>query len=62
MTTRGELQMQISQVLSTVKSQGYKIVDVIPEEMQDHFQEMPGSTSRRLRLGSGTFSLKMLSC
>jgi hypothetical protein len=40
MTSRGDLQKQISQVLSTVQSQGYKIEDVIPEEMQDHFQEM----------------------
>jgi chromosome segregation ATPase len=40
MTSRGDLQKQISQVLSTVQLQGYKIEDVIPEEMQDHFQEM----------------------
>jgi chromosome segregation ATPase len=40
MSSRDELQMQLSQVLSTVESQGYKMEDVIPEEMQDHFQDM----------------------
>ncbi|KAF1829483.1 hypothetical protein BDW02DRAFT_573936 [Decorospora gaudefroyi] len=40
MSSLGDMQRQVSQVLGEAKAQGYKIEDVISEEMQDHFQVM----------------------
>ncbi|KAF2828214.1 hypothetical protein CC86DRAFT_206865 [Ophiobolus disseminans] len=40
MTTLGDLQMQLTQLFSVVNSQGYKLEDVLPMEMPDHFHDM----------------------
>jgi hypothetical protein len=40
MSTRGDIQKQFSQLMSIVNSQGFKLEDVIPSEVQAHFQDM----------------------
>lgn len=39
-SSRGKLQMQFSAILAEVKSLGYRIEEVIPDGLQDHFQDM----------------------
>lgn len=40
MSTLGDMQKQLSQIIEESKSKGYKIEDVIPENMWNHFSEM----------------------
>ncbi|KAH7406757.1 hypothetical protein DE146DRAFT_599057, partial [Phaeosphaeria sp. MPI-PUGE-AT-0046c] len=40
MASRGDIQRQFSQLMGTINTQGYNLEDVIPAEMQDHFQDM----------------------
>ncbi|KAB2105436.1 hypothetical protein AG0111_0g5599 [Alternaria gaisen] len=40
MPTLGDMQKQLSHIVEEAKSKGYKIKDVIPENMQNHFSEM----------------------
>jgi myosin heavy subunit len=40
MSSRGDLHKQLSRVVDTIKAQGYKFEEVMPEEMQDHFHDM----------------------
>ncbi|KAH8728135.1 hypothetical protein GQ44DRAFT_724666 [Phaeosphaeriaceae sp. PMI808] len=37
MPSRGDIQQQLSQIASIAKAQGLKLEDVMPEEMQEHF-------------------------
>jgi hypothetical protein len=39
-SNRGEIQNQLTQILSVVNAENLKLEDVMPEEMQDHFQDM----------------------
>lgn len=40
MSTLGDMQKQLSHIVEEAKTKGYKIEDVIPENMQNHFSEM----------------------
>jgi DNA repair exonuclease SbcCD ATPase subunit len=40
MDTLGDMQKQLSEIIVNAKVKGYKIEDVIPKEMHDHFKEM----------------------
>ncbi|CAI9625928.1 unnamed protein product [Alternaria burnsii] len=40
MSTLGDMQKQLSYIVEEAKTKGYKIEDVIPENMQNHFSEM----------------------
>ena len=40
MSSLGDIQKQLSRLMSVVSAQGYKLEDVLPEEMQDHFHDM----------------------
>jgi DNA repair exonuclease SbcCD ATPase subunit len=40
MSGRGSIQNKLSHIMSLIKAEGYKIEDVIPQEMQDHFSDM----------------------
>jgi chromosome segregation ATPase len=40
MSSLGNMQQQICQILTAAKTQGYKVDQVIPEELQVQFQEM----------------------
>lgn len=40
MSSLGEIQTQLSALFTTIKAQGFKLEDVLPQEMQDHFQDM----------------------
>jgi predicted nucleic acid-binding Zn-ribbon protein len=51
MSTLGDMQKQLSQVMEEAKSQGYKIEDVIPQSMQNHFSEMSELTAAREYIG-----------
>lgn len=40
MSSRGDIQRQFSQLMGTINAQGLKLEDVLPAEMQNHFQDM----------------------
>jgi hypothetical protein len=40
MTNRGEIQKQLTHILSLINAENLKLEDVMPKEMQDHFQDM----------------------
>ncbi|KAF2034040.1 hypothetical protein EK21DRAFT_57209 [Setomelanomma holmii] len=40
MTGRGNIQKQLSHVLSLINAEGYNLEEVMPQEMQDHFTDM----------------------
>jgi hypothetical protein len=40
MITLGDLQKQLSEIVVNARTQGYKMEDVIPEEMHDHFKQI----------------------
>jgi hypothetical protein len=40
MITLGDLQVQLSEIVVNARTQGYKMEDVIPEEMHDHFKQI----------------------
>jgi hypothetical protein len=40
MSSLGDIQRQFSQLLTTIKAQDLKLEDAMPQEMQDHFQDM----------------------
>jgi hypothetical protein len=40
MTSRSDISRQLSQLVAVINAQGIKFEDVMPEEMQAHFQEM----------------------
>jgi hypothetical protein len=40
MTSRGDISRQLSQLVDVIKAQGLKFEDVMPDEMQVHFQDM----------------------
>lgn len=40
MSTLGDIRHQLSQLMDTIKRQEYKLEDVLPAEMQDHFTDL----------------------
>lgn len=40
MTSRGDIQRQLAQLMGTIRAEGHKLEDGLPEEMQYHFQDM----------------------
>lgn len=40
MTSRGDIHRQLSQIMGTINAQDYKLEDVAPTDMQNHFQDM----------------------
>ncbi|CAA9961005.1 hypothetical protein PTMSG1_04389 [Pyrenophora teres f. maculata] len=47
MSNLGDLQKQLSQILAGAQAQGYTIEQIIPEEMQDHFQDISALKTAR---------------
>lgn len=47
MSSRGEIQKQLSCILSVANAQGYKFQEIIPQEMQDHFENLTALTDAR---------------
>lgn len=40
MSSRGDVQKQLTRILGVINAENYKLEDVLPEELQDHFQDM----------------------
>ncbi|KAH3968252.1 hypothetical protein HBI56_050550 [Parastagonospora nodorum] len=47
MASLGDIKRQLSVLMDSIKAQGFKFEDAIPEEMQDHFQEMTALAEAR---------------
>lgn len=47
MASLGDIKRQLSVLMDSIKAQGFKFEDAMPEEMQDHFQEMAALAEAR---------------
>jgi hypothetical protein len=47
MASLGDVKRQLSVLMDSIKAQGFKFEDAMPEEMQDHFQEMAALAEAR---------------
>jgi hypothetical protein len=52
MTTRGDLNKQLTRALDTIKTQGYRFEEVIPDEIRDHFHDMAALKEARTYIKS----------
>jgi hypothetical protein len=53
MPSRGDIQRQLAQLMGDIKAGGFKFDDVMPDEMQVHFQEMVALKEARAYIKEG---------
>jgi chromosome segregation ATPase len=60
MTSRGDFQRQLAQIMGDIKVQGFKFEDVMPDEMLVHFQDMVALKEARSYIKEGESRAKEL--